>query len=263
MNLNIKNNHFRRLVEIFANNWSSVVFTNALFTLFCLPFAAWIIICQCYSSLLLRFDSAPDSWYIVTFLGLLPVTLVLFIGLAGSVWAHKRIFWEENGAVAQMFGEGIRKNGFRYLLYGFLCWLSLSTAVVPTAFYVNHIANPLLCGAATAVSILQALIILPAMLLNMAQNVFYEDRLKYVFGNSFKILLLRTRFVLYAAVALLPVAVTVVLPFIWQLSAWILFMMAVVTLSTVFFLSKSKNIFDRITQKRQDNISERQENIHE
>lgn len=238
---------FRALVETFARNWSSVVFSNGLFTLFCLPFAAWIVICQCYSSLLIKFESPLDSWYIITFSGLLPTMLVLFLGLAGSVYSHKRIYWDENGEAVKTFFRGIKRDWNRYLLYGFLCWLSITTAVMATTFYLNNVASPIISGIAAAISILQAFIVFPTVFCNMAQGAFYEEKLKYIFGNSLKILLMKPSLVLYAIIALAPLAIIVILPLIWQLSGWVLFMIVLITPIIVFVLHKCGVIFENLT----------------
>ncbi len=238
---------FRNLVETFARNWSSVVFSNALFSLFCLPFSAWLVICQCYSSLLIKFESPLDSWYVITFSGLLPTMLVLFVGLAGSVYSHKRIFWDENGEAVKTFFGGIKRGWKRYLLYGFLCWLSITTAIAGTTFYLDNVASPILSGIAAAISVLQAFVVFPTVFCNMAQDAFYEEKLKHVFGNSFRILLMKPSLVLYSAIAVAPLAVIVILPLIWQLSGWVLFMTVLVTPVIVFVLHKCGVIFENIT----------------
>lgn len=238
---------FRSLVETFARNWSSVVFTNALFVPFCLPFATWIVICQCYSSLLIKFESVLDSWYIITFAGLLPVILILFIGLAGSVYAHKKIFWDENGRPVRTFFEGIKRDWHRYLLYAFICWASTSIAVVTSAFALKCIDISVLSGLVVAISILQVFIVFPIVFCSMTQGAFYDEKLKNIFSNSLKILFMKPSLILYSAVALLPIAVTVILPLIWQLSMWVLFMMVFITVIEVFILHKCSVIFEKIT----------------
>lgn len=243
---------FRGLVEVFARNWSSVVFSNALFTLFCLPFAVWIVICQCYSSLLIKFESPLDSWYIVTFAGLLPTMLILFLGLAGSVYSHKKIFWDENGEAVKTFFGGIKRDWNRYLLYGFLCWLSITTAIAGTTFYIESVSDPIISGIAAALSILQAFIVFPIVFCNMAQGAFYEEKLKNIFGNSFKILLMKPSMVLYAAIAVAPLAIIVILPLIWQLSGWVLFMIVLITPIIVFVLQKCGVIFENIVNNNSE-----------
>ncbi len=231
----------------FGANWTSLLAANVLLFPFMLPLAAWIIICQCYSSLIMISGAPFYYYYIISYGGLLLTTLLYFIGLSGYVNAVAGIVFQLRGDVRQMFKEGLKKNVGRYLLNGLAVWGSATIAVASSVIWLATDFNVLFIGAAVAISLLQTLIVVPTAFLNMAQNVFFEDKMGDTLKNSLKILLVKPSVTLFAALAVLPFAITIILPFVAQTSAWILYGFAFVTFSAVSFLLKAKRTFDGIT----------------
>ena len=216
----------RETVEFWKNfgaNWSSLLYANLILSPFCLPLAAWIVICQCYSSLVINADASVSSANLIIFGGLLPVTLLYFFGLSGYVFTVKGIVFDKRGDVKQLFKEGVKKSGARYLFCGAAVWLSLTVAVCSTGFWLSSDLDWLIVGPFVAVSVIQAIVVVPAALMTMAQQAFFEDKPTDSWKNSFKIVILKPSVILYSALAFVPLAVTVVLPFVAQLSMWVLY----------------------------------------
>jgi len=240
----------RVLISNVGKYWSSLLVANTLFCPFCLPLAAWLIVCQCYSSILLNFDSPLDSWFIVTFVGLLPTLELFFVGLAGLNRCHKDILWDESGPTAKNFFAAVKRQFGRHLLYGALFWLSLTLAVVGTAAYLSFDLPGVLVGFGVGVCLLQALFVLPSVLTCVAETVFFSDKLSDVLANAFRLTALRPSLVLHAAIAALPVVVATLLPLVAQISVWILFIFVISTFSVTYFLAASKRAFDFVVKAR-------------
>ena len=247
----------RETVEFWKNfgaNWSSLLYANFILSPFCLPLAAWIVICQCYSSLVIRIGESVSGTNLIVFGGLLPTTLIYFAGLAGYVFTVKGVVFDKRGDVKQLFKEGFKANWARSLFCGFTVWASLSVAVSSVNFWLGSDFDWLIVGPAAAISFLQSLAFIPAAFLSMAQNVFFTDSPVDTYKNSFKILFLKPYTILASALSLLPVAVTVVLPFVAQLSMWVLYIFLFTTFSVVFFLLPVKKIFDGLVGKKDEEI---------
>ncbi len=245
--MKISGKGFLKTVESY---WTTLICANALFLPFALPAAAWLVICLCFSAILMGASQYLGGALILTMLGLLPCMLIGSVGAAGLVYSHKQLFWDERGGAAKTFGEGIKQNWARYLLFGFLIWLSLFIAVTAPALYISTNMHWLAAGAFVGVSVLQSLIFIPCFMLMAAETAFYTDSLKNVFANAFKLYFLRPfRLTFFAVISVAPVALIIFLPFVWQLAGWVIYLAALVTFSVTFWLSRAANLFDFVTRR--------------
>ena len=237
-------------------NWSSIIGGNALLAPFSLPLIAWIVICQCYSALLQGASQTLGGGVVLMCLGMLPCAEIYAVGLSGAVWLNKCVLYDGNMGISRRFREGIKRNALKYMLFVFLMWLSSSLAIVTPALY-SLIGIGILFGIGCVVAIGQALVIIPAMCLAMVQCVFFEDKLRCHLSNAFRLYFIRPlKTVGVTLVAVLPFAVCMFLPFIWQLAFWVIYMVVGVSCGVLFRLIRGKMYFDFVIShaKAKDSI---------
>lgn len=242
------NDKWFRIVE---QNWSSVLGGNALLLPFALPLIVWLVICQCYSALLKDAMDAIGGALILTCVGLLPCVLIYFVGIAGTVNVNKSILFDGSANVAKSFRQGIKKNALRYLLFGFVMWLSFSVAVITPSLY-SLMGKGLLHGMGSVVAIVQAFAVIPITCLAITQSAFYNDNLHDCFANAVKLYFIRPlKTIGLTIVAMIPFCICVFLPFVWQLVFWVVYMVVGVSFGLIFLLVCHKAYFDWVIAQSQ------------
>lgn len=227
---------------------------NALTLPFALPVIVWLIICQCYSALLVNLGGAVLGSVVLTMLGLLPCALVYAVGLAGAVNCYKCALVDGEMDVRRRFARGIKKNALKYMLFVFIMWLSSCIAIITPTMY-SYMGVSILYGVGTAVAIFQLLVLVPAMCLAMVQCVFYEDKLRHVFANSFKLYFMRAfRMIGVTAISALPFLFCLLFPFGWQIAFWVVYAVIGVSVGITFMLWYGKRYFDAVTCNYEDDV---------
>lgn len=231
------------------DSWSSILYGNALLLPFALPIIAWIVICQCYSALLSAASQAVGGGIVLMCLGLLPCAEIYAVGLAGAVWLNKCILYDGNMGVFKRFGEGIKKNALKYMLFVFIMWMSSAIAIITPALY-SLIGIGILFGIGSVIAIGQAFVIIPTMCLAMIQCVFFEDGAKIHLANAFKLYFIRPlKTIGVTLLVMLPFVICMVLPFIWQLAFWVVYVVVGVSFGLIFRLIRGKTYFDWVIAK--------------
>lgn len=239
----------------FEDNWASILGGNALLLPFSVPLIAWLVICQCYSALLSGAAHALGGSVVLTFLGILPCAEIYAVGLSGAVWLDKCILFDGNSGVLKRFGEGIRKNAPKYMLFTLIAWLSSALAVITPFSYV-YIGNGWLLGAGIVVGAFQALVLIPVCCLAMIECVFYDDPVIKHLSNAFKLYFIRPlRTAGVTALCALPFVICTLLPFIWQLACWVIYSVAGVSFGIIFRLVRGKNFFDFVISKAEKAVN--------
>lgn len=238
-----------RWFKIIEQNWSTVLYGNALLVPFTLPLIAWIVICQCYSALLNDAMNAVGGGFVLICLGLLPCVEIYAVGLSGISLVNKNFLFDGTSATIKGFGQGIKKNALRYMLFAFIMWLSFSIAVITPSLY-SIIGISILYGVGSFVAIVQSLAVIPICCLAMTQCVFFDDPLSSCFSNAIKLYFIRPlRTIGITIIVMIPFCLCMIFPFIWQLVFWVLYMVVGISFSLIFILIKHKSYFDWVIAK--------------
>lgn len=232
----------------------AVIGCNAMLLPFSLPVIVWLVISQCYSSLLVRTGGAVGGSVILTFLGLLPCALILAVGLSGALYCNKCTLVDGEMDIRHRFAVGIKKNAPKYMLFTFIMWLSTALAVITPTLY-SYMGVSILYGVGTAIAIIQLLLVAPTMCIAMAQCVYYDDKLRYVFPNAFKLYFMRPiRMTGVAIVSALPFVFCMLFPFGWQVAFWVIYVVVGVSVGMIFYLWYAKRYFDAVVGNFEDDV---------
>ena len=238
----------KRFAEIIKGNLSTVLAINSVFALFALPSVAWCVICQCFSSLLLGQSQSVSAALVLWCIGNLPCVIVLFIGLALTSKACSNLYFDENANVKDSFSQG-KKNILKYCLCALILWLSLSVLVLCFTWAPKIEMPQIVLVLCFCVTFLQFVFVLGWTFTCLTQNLFYKDKLLDVAKNSLKIIFIKPMTVLWTILSILPFVSAALLPFIWQLVAWLVVLITLPTFFITLVIVQHKKIFDRIAKK--------------
>lgn len=238
-----------RFSELCKSHLSTIFAINSVFALFCLPWAVWTIVCQCFSVLLVGASEAVGGALSLWCMGNLPCFLLLAVGLGGVTKCCANLYYEDSGNVSDGFRQGGKNTG-KYCLYAVLLWLSLSAAVLSTV-WVGKINLPdLVAYALAAVAVVQFVFVLSWVFTCATQNLFYFDKWSDVATNGWKLVFTKLSFVGWALLTISPIVVTVLLPFVWQLVAWVITLVLLPVPLVLVVVVNYKKVFDAVTHIR-------------
>ena len=122
---------------------------------------------------------------------MLPCMLIGFLGFAGAFHVAKKMAWQEGISLATDFFQGIKENWKRALVNGFIFGLTLFVFVVGGSFLLLfYREQPIWCGVGIGASILMLLVFGMVIAMNFTQDVYYSNKFRYTFKNSFHFLVL-------------------------------------------------------------------------
>ncbi len=232
----------------------AIVGCNAMLLLFSVPLIVWLIICQCYSALLINMGGAVGGSIVLTLLGMLPCSLIFAVGLSGALYCDKCILVDGYMDIRRRFVEGIKKNALKYLLFTFIMWLSVAIAIITPSMY-SLMGISIMYGVGTAIAVIQLLVLAPAMCIAMLQCVYYDDKLRCILGNAFKLYCMRAfRMIGVTIVSALPFVFPVIFPFGWQIAFWVIYAVVGVSVGMIFALWYAKRYFDAVVGNFEDDV---------
>ena len=238
----------KRFAHLLKSHLSTVLAINSLFAVFCLPWAAWTVICQCFSALLIGDNKPVQGAFTLWCAGNLPCFVLLAVGLALVTRCCVDLYYSDSGNIRASVSKG-KSNIGKYVILAVLLWLSSSLAVL-TVVWAPKINLPSVAVVAIiAATLLQFVVVLGWTFLCAVQNLFYTDKTSDVAANGIKILFTKPLTVVGCALlALLPFAVAVLLPFVGQLICWTAVLVLLPVVLVLVVVVNYKKIFDRLTE---------------
>ena len=242
---------FAGLNRIYRNNMNEVMKTSLLFSLFFLPFLVLTIWALGYMLNLsdgrffiggLGLDYHPGMVSELTealigrlqvhtfyFALVIPSFTIMGLGLAGSMYVARKMFYEEDYKVMKTFFTGIKKYWWKMMFVTTLIGvLIFAVAECFIEFYKLDILGQLTGGwyALLFFAMLIGVMILMVLLQIPSQIVTYDNlKFRYMFRNAFILAIENWLWtILFIAFAILPVIFIVYLPILAMIIYVILFM---------------------------------------
>lgn len=237
----------KRFSELIKSHLSTILTLNTFITLFCLPWAIWCVICQCFSAVLIGKEQSTLTALTLWGLGNLPCFILLAIGLSGVAKCCANMYYNDSGNVRKGFSEA-KPNISRYCLLAIVLWLSLMLMTMSAVWLPQTTMPQILAYACLAISCIQFVLISGWTALCAVQNLFFEDKPKDVAINGLKLLFANPLVLVYVAIAVLPYVCALLLPLVWQLTLWVIILVVFSSPLLLFIIVKCNTIFEKITK---------------
>ena len=240
----------KRFSELCQEHISTMLMINAILTTFFLPWAAWTVICQCFSALLIGAEQWVGVALTIWSIGNLPCFLLIAIGLPGAMKCCANVYFEDDGRVKEGFRQG-RSNMCKYCVYALALWLSLFLAVNAWVWCPLTDMPGLLAGMCVGFALLQFVFVSTTVSVCAVQNLYFTDKFSDTVSNAVKIVLAKPgRTIGCAFLTVLPFALITLLPFVPQMVGWTVVL--VVGLSAILLIPvvKHKRTFDEMIEQQ-------------
>jgi uncharacterized membrane protein YesL len=257
--------HDRR--EVFFDLWRhyklTLAKTNLLMLLFALPAIVWLYLSFLTTgSIAYLIDSgfiqAPNPGNLsqsiamikmqinnVTFAGLIPLSLVASLGLAGAFHVLQKLVYAENVDLVTDFKAGIRRNWKEYLPMSLVFSASLFFFVFVTGYYAFE-NNLVVKTVSMAIAFAQLALVSGALFIAFPYFNIYQSRLGRGLWQSLALFFYHPgQGVAMLLLAVLPFSLLIIPVFWLQTISSILLLTFVFSFDVVLMILYSNHVFDR------------------